>query len=271
MQWHFASDSNRLRENSDIMTRQFSGKVALVTGGASGLGRASALALAHEGARVVVADVAVEEGEATVQLIADAGGQGLFVKADVTKSNEVEAMVQATLKAFGRLDFALNNAGIDGVRARTAQYPEDVWHQVINLNLTGVFLCLKHELPVMVAQGSGVIINMASVAGVTGFPGHAAYTASKHGVIGLTKTAALDYARAGIRVNAICPAYTQTPMLARMVERKPELEAKLVARVPLRRLGTAEEIAQAALYLFSDAAAFITGHSLVMDGGIVAE
>ena len=253
------------------MTKQFSGKVALVTGGASGLGRVTAIALAREGAKVVVADVAESEGEATAQMITSAGGQAIFVKADVTKSSEVEAMVEATVKAFGRLDFALNNAGIDGVRARTADYPEEVWHQVINLNLTGVFLCLKYELPLMVRQGSGVIVNMSSVAGVTGFPGHAAYTASKHGVIGLTKTAAIDYAKAGIRVNAICPAYTRTPMLSRMLEQKPELEAKLISRVPLRRLGTAEEIAQAAIYLFSDAAAFITGHSLVMDGGIVAE
>ena len=253
------------------MIQQFSDKVALVTGGASGLGRVSALALAKEGAKVVVSDVAVSEGEATVQMITAAGGQAVFVKADVTKSTEVEAMVQATVKAFGRLDFALNNAGIDGVRARTADYPEEVWQQVIALNLTGVFLCLKFELPVMVKQGSGVIINMASVAGVTGFPGHAAYTASKHGVIGLTKTAALDYAKAGIRVNAICPAYTRTPMLTRMLEKNPEFEEKLISRVPLRRLGTAEEIAQAVIYLCSDAAAFITGHSLVMDGGILAE
>lgn len=253
------------------MTQQFSGRVALVTGGASGLGRVTAVALAREGAKVVVADVAVSEGEATAQMIAGAGGQASFVKADVTNSSEVEAMVQAAVKAFGRLDFALNNAGIDGVRARTADYPEDAWHQVINLNLTGVFLCLKYELPVMVEQGSGVIVNMSSVAGVTGFPGHAAYTASKHGVIGLTKTAALDYAKAGIRVNAICPAYARTPMLDRMLAQKPDLEAKLISRVPLGRLGTAEEIAQAAIYLFSDAAAFITGHSLVMDGGIVAE
>ena len=253
------------------MTRQFSGKVALVTGGASGIGRVTALALAKEGAQVTVADVSVEEGEATAKMIADAGGQAIFTKADVTKTGEVEAMVKATVKAFGRLDFALNNAGIDGVRARTADYPEEVWHQVIDINLTGVFLCLKHELPVMVKQKSGVIVNLSSVAGVTGFPGHAAYTASKHGVIGLTKTAALDYAKVGIRVNAVCPAYTRTPMVTRMLASHPEFEAKLMERVPLKRLGTAEEIAQAVIYLFSDAAAFITGHSLVLDGGIVAE
>jgi NAD(P)-dependent dehydrogenase (short-subunit alcohol dehydrogenase family) len=253
------------------MTQQFSGKVALVTGGASGLGRVSAIALANEGAKVIVADVMVCEGQGTVETIAGQGGQAIFVKADVTKSNEVEAMVQETLKAFGRLDFALNNAGIDGLRARTGDYPEEVWHQVIAVNLTGVFLCLKFELPAMLKQGSGAIINMSSVAGVTGFPGHAAYTASKHGVIGLTKTAAIDYAKAGIRVNAICPAYTRTPMLTRMLEKNPEFETKLISRVPLRRLGTAEEIARAAIYLFSEAAAFITGHSLVMDGGIAAE
>ena len=253
------------------MTKQFSGKVALVTGGASSLGRVSAIALAREGAKVVLADVAVTEGETTVQMIANEGGQATFTKADVTKSGEVEAMVKAAIQTFGQLDFALNNAGIDGVRARTADYPEEVWHRVIDLNLTGVFLCLKHELPVMVKQGNGVIINMSSVAGVTGFPGHAAYTASKHGVIGLTKTAALDYAKTGIRVNAICPAYTRTPMLDRMLKQTPDFEAKLISRVPLRRLGTAEEIAQAVIYLFSDAAAFVTGHSLVMDGGILAE
>lgn len=253
------------------MTKQFSGKVALVTGGASGLGRVAAIALANEGAKVVVADIATTEGEATAQMITGAGGQAIFTKSDVTKSGDVEAMVQTVLKTFGRLDFALNNAGIDGVRARTADYPEDVWHRVIDLNLTGVFLCVKNELPIMVNQGCGVIVNMSSVAGVTGFPGHAAYTASKHGVIGLTKTAALDYAKVGVRVNAICPAYTQTPMLTRMPERSPDLEAKLVSRVPMQRLGTAEEIAKAVIYLFSDAAAFITGHSLVMDGGILAE
>src|SRR6185369_17196420 len=216
------------------MTQQFSGKVALVTGGASGLGRVSAIALAQAGSKVAVSDVNVSEGEATARMISDAGGQAIFVKADVTKPAEVEALVQETARTFSRLDLALNNAGIDGVRARTADYPEDVWHQVINVNLTGVFLCMKFELPLMVKQGSGVIINMSSVAGVTGFPGHAAYTASKHGVIGLTRTAAIDYAKAGIRVNAICPAYTRTPMLSRMLEQRPDLEAKLISRVPLR-------------------------------------
>jgi len=253
------------------MNSQFSGKVALVTGGASGLGRESALLLAKEGAQVMVSDISQTEGEETVAMISKAGGQANFVKANVTIAADVEAMVNQTIERFGRLDFALNNAGIDGVRARTAEYPEDVWRQVIEINLTGVFLCMKYELPQMVKQGGGAIVNLSSVAGVTGFPGHAAYTASKHGVIGLTKTAAIDYARKKIRVNAVCPAYTRTPMVERMVKEFPDLEKKLVERVPLGRLGLPLEIAQAVLYLFSDAAAFITGHSLVLDGGIVAE
>jgi len=219
----------------------------------------------------MVSDISQTEGEETVAMISKAGGQANFVKADVTIAADVEAMVNQTIERFGRLDFALNNAGIDGVRARTAEYPEDVWRQVIEINLTGVFLCMKYELPQMVKQGGGAIVNLSSVAGVTGFPGHAAYTASKHGVIGLTKTAAIDYARKKIRVNAVCPAYTRTPMVERMVKEFPDLEKKLVERVPLGRLGLPLEIAQAVLYLFSDAAAFITGHSLVLDGGIVAE
>src|SRR5438552_5064531 len=173
------------------MPRPFEGKVALVTGGASGIGRVAALAFANEGANVVVADAAVSEGETTAQLISQNGGQALFVKADVTNGAGVEAMIAATDQAFGRLDFALNNAGIDGVRAQTADYPEEIWTQVIATNLTGVYLCMKFEIPLMLRQSGGVIVNMASVAGVIGFPGHAAYTASKHGVIGLTKTAAL--------------------------------------------------------------------------------
>ncbi len=253
------------------MTPQFTNKVALVTGGASGLGRESALLLAREGARVMVSDLCEEEGEETVDMISKAGGIAQFVKADVTVAAEVEGMVNETIRRFGRLDFALNNAGIDGVRARTADYPEEVWRQVIEINLTGAFLCMKYELPHLVKQGGGAIVNLSSVAGVTGFPGHAAYTASKHGVIGLTKTAALDYARKKIRVIAVCPAYTRTPMVERMVKEFPELEQKLIERVPMGRLGIPEEIAQAVIYLFSDAAQFITGHSLILDGGIMAE
>lgn len=253
------------------MNSQFEGKVALVTGGASGLGRESALRLAREGARIMVTDLCAEEGEETAAMISKAGGEARFIRANVTIAAEVEAMVGETIRYFGRLDFALNNAGIDGVRARAADYPEDIWRQVIETNLTGVFLCMKYELPQMVKQGGGAIVNLSSVAGVTGFPGHAAYTASKHGVIGLTKTAALDYARKKIRVNAICPAYTRTPMVERMAKEFPDLEQKLIERVPMGRLGEPGEIAGAVIYLFSDAATFITGHSLILDGGIMAE
>jgi NAD(P)-dependent dehydrogenase (short-subunit alcohol dehydrogenase family) len=253
------------------MSRAFEGKVALITGGASGIGRVAARAFAREGARVVVSDLTVEGGEETARMIAADGGTALFVKADVTQAADVKAMLLEVERTSGRLDFAVNNAGIDGVRARTADYPEETWSQVLAVNLTGVFLCMRYEIPLMLRQRGSSIVNLASVAGVTGFPAHSAYTASKHGVIGLTKTAALEYAKSGLRVNAVCPCYTRTPMLERMLRVKPDLDAKLQARVPLGRLGTPEEIAAAILYLCTDSAAFITGHSLVMDGGIVAE
>ena len=245
--------------------------MALITGGASGIGRVAARAFAREGARVVVSDLTVEGGEETARMIAADGGAALFVKADVTQAADVKAMLLEVERTSGRLDFAVNNAGIDGVRARTADYPEETWSQVLAVNLTGVFLCMRYEIPLMLRQRGSSIVNLASVAGVTGFPAHSAYTASKHGVIGLTKTAALEYAKSGLRVNAVCPCYTRTPMLERMLRVKPDLDAKLQARVPLGRLGTPEEIAAAILYLCTDSAAFITGHSLVMDGGIVAE
>jgi len=253
------------------MSRAFDGKVALITGGASGIGRVAARAFAREGARVVLSDLAVEGGEETARIIAADGGTALFVKADVTQAADVKATLLEVERTCGRLDFAVNNAGIDGVRARTADYPEETWSQVVAVNLTGVFLCMRYEIPLMLRQRGSSIVNLASVAGVTGFPAHSAYTASKHGVIGLTKTAALEYAKSGLRVNAVCPCYTRTPMLERMLRVKPDLDAKLQARVPLGRLGTPEEIAAAILYLCTDSAAFITGHSLVMDGGIVAE
>ena len=253
------------------MTQSFDGKVALVTGGASGIGRVAAQAFAREGASVLVSDRETEGCRETVRLITEAGGKATFVKTDVTRSSEVKAMIAEVQRAYGKLDFALNNAGIDGARARTADYPEDIWAQVLDVNLTGVFLCMKYEIPLMLQNGGGVIINMSSVAGVTGFVAHSAYTASKHGVIGLTKTAALEYAKAGIRVNAICPCYTRTPMVERLVSVEPNLAERLKSRIPLGRLGTPEEIAAAAIYLCSDAGSFINGHSLLMDGGIMAE
>ena len=253
------------------MSRSFDGKVALITGGASGIGRVAARAFAHEGANVVVSDQAAEGGQETARMIIGDGGQATFVRADVTKASEVKAMMLEVERAYGKLDFAVNNAGIDGARAPTADYPEETWSQVVAVNLTGVFLCMKYEIPLMLRQGGSAIVNLASVAGVTGFPAHCAYTASKHGVIGLTKTAALEYAKAGLRVNAVCPCYTRTPMLERIVKAKPDLEAKLQARVPMGRLGTPEEIAAAVVYLCTESASFITGHALVMDGGIVAE
>lgn len=253
------------------MMKPFDGKVVLITGGASGIGRVAAHTFADEGARVVVSDRMADEGPETVRRVSEAGGQATFVQAEVTNASDVSALLQAVERTCGRLDFALNNAGIDGSRARTADYPEEIWSEVVNVNLTGVFLCMKYEIPLMLRNGGGVIINMSSVAGVTGFPEHSAYTASKHGVIGLTKTAALEYAKQGIRVNALCPAYTRTPMVDRIVQSKPGLEAKLQSRVPIGRLGTPEEIAAAAVYLCMPSASFITGHSLVLDGGIMAE
>src|ERR1043165_8964381 len=253
------------------MSGAFDGKGVLVTGGASGIGRVAARAFAREGASVVVSDRAAQDGEETVRMIAEAGGRSTFRCADVTNPSEVKALIQEIEKAYSRLDFAFNNAGIDDERVPTADFPEETWTQVLNVNLTGVFLCMKYEIPLMLRHGGGAIVNMASWAGVRPFPGHAAYTASKHGVIGLTKTAALEYAKGGIRVNALCPAYTRTPMVERMITAYPTLEAKLLSRIPLGRLGTADEIAAAAVYLCTDAASFITGHALVMDGGIVPE
>lgn len=247
-----------------------SGKVALVTGGASGIGSECVCALAAAGARVAVADLDEVQGAKLVAEMAQAGGTACFVRADVTQPEQVQSLVESVVRRFGRLDLALNNAGIDGDRAVTAEYPTEVWNQVIAVNLTGVFLCLKQELEVMTRQRHGVIVNMASVAGLTGFVGHTAYTAAKHGVVGLTRTAALEYARHGIRVNAVCPSYTQTPMLERVARRVPGLKERLASIAPLGRLCTSKEVADAVLYLFSESAAFVTGQTLVLDGGILA-
>jgi NAD(P)-dependent dehydrogenase (short-subunit alcohol dehydrogenase family) len=253
------------------MTKQFEGKVALVTGAASGIGRASALAFAREGAKTVVADVLVSGGEETVRIIKEAGGDALFVRADVSKAAEVEMLVQKIGETYGRLDYAHNNAGIEGTGGSTADCTEENWDRTIAINLKGVWLCMKYEVPQMLKQGGGAIVNTASVAGLVGFPGSAAYCASKGGVIQLTRAAALDYAKAGIRVNAVCPGVIRTPMVERLVSDHPEAEAAFLAMEPIGRLGRPEEIAEAVVWLCSGAASFVTGNVMPVDGGLVAQ
>jgi NAD(P)-dependent dehydrogenase (short-subunit alcohol dehydrogenase family) len=251
--------------------QRFSGKVALVTGGASGIGRACAQLFAREGAAVVVSDVAVEGGEETVRLIEEDGGEASFVEADVSKSAQVEALIRRTVDAYSRLDYAFNNAGIEGLMAtNTADYPEEDWDRVIAVNLKGVWLCMKHEIPQMLSQGGGSIVNNSSVAGLVGLEGISAYAASKHGVVGLTKTAALEYAQSGIRVNTVCPGVIRTPMVERYTGGDAETEAQFAAIEPVARMGSPEEVAEAAVWLCSEAASFVTGHAMAVDGGFVA-
>jgi len=252
------------------MTGQLEGKVALVTGGASGIGRATALALAREGAKVVLADVAVERCEDTVVKIEEAGGEVCCVETDVSQPDQVEALINATVETYGRLDCAFNNAGIEGEQATTADCTEENWDRVININLKGVWLGMKYEIQQMLKQGGGAIVNMSSVAGLVGFPNAPAYVASKHGILGLTKTAALEYATEGIRVNAVCPGVIRTAMVERVTGGKPEVEAQFAAMEPVGRMGKPEEVAEAVVWLCSDAASFVTGHPMVVDGGLVA-
>ncbi len=219
---------------------------------------------------MVVSDIDETAGNETVEMLTKAGGDALFVKADVTHSQDVKKIVVESVEKFGSLDFAVNNAGVLSAEARTGDYSEEDWRRLIDINLTGVFLCMKYELQQMAKQNNGVIVNMASIAGITGFPRNSAYAASKHGVVGLTKSAAIEYARKGIRINAVCPGYTLTPMAETAMKLRGELEGELEKRVPLGRLGKPEEIAKAIIYLCSDSAAFILGHSLVLDGGITA-
>lgn len=248
------------------------GKVALVTGAGSGIGRATALAFYREGAKVVVSDVAVEGGEETVRLIKQAGGEAIFMKADVSKEAEVEALVNKAMQTYGRLDCAHNNAGVPGPNKMTVDITEDRWDKVIAVNLKGVWLCMKYEIAQMLKQGGGAIVNTSSDAGLVGVRRGAAYVASKHGVIGLTKTAALEYAKSGIRVNAVCPGPIDTPMLRGPGgERVDRFIDRMVAAQPGGRLGKPEEIAEAAVWLCSDAASFVTGHALPVDGGYMAQ
>lgn len=252
------------------MTGQLQGQVALVTGAGSGIGRASALTFAREGAKVVVVDVVPKGGEETVRLIKESGGEAIFVKTDVTKSAEVKAMVDKAVATFGRLDCAHNNAGIETFLKLTHELSEEEWDKVMNVNLKGVWLCLKYEIPQMLKQGKGAIVNTASVAGLRGREKRADYVTSKHGVVGLTKVAALDYARSGIRINAVCPGLVRTALVERIFANSPQTEAESATRVPIGRLGKPEEIAQAVVWLCSDAASFITGNAMAVDGGTTA-
>ena len=253
------------------MTKQFEGKVALVTGGSSGIGRATASAFAGEGANVVVADVLVEGGGETVRMIKEAGGEAIFVKTDVSKATEVEALIKKAVETYGRLDCAINNAGVEGTMAPTADCTEENWDCTININLKGVWLCMKYEIPQMLKQGGGTIVNTASVAGLVGLQGLPAYCASKGGVVQLTRTAALEYAKAGIRVNAVCPGVIRTPMVDRLTAAQPEMKEALTAMEPVGRTGKPEEVAEAVVWLCSDSASFVTGHAMAVDGGFIAQ
>ena len=246
------------------------GKVALVTGGASGIGRATAVAFASQGAAVAVADVADKGGAEMAQTIAATGGRAIFAKTDVSQAVEVEALVNKVLETYGRLDYACNNAGIKGTMASTAECSEENWDRTIGVNLKGVWLCMKYEIPQMLKQGGGAIVNMASVAGLVGFAGLPAYCASKGGIIQLTRTTALEYARDGIRVNSVCPGGIRTPMLDRIGATSAEMEESIVTMHPMGRVGEPHEIAEAVVWLCSDAASFVTGHQMVVDGGLVA-
>jgi NAD(P)-dependent dehydrogenase (short-subunit alcohol dehydrogenase family) len=245
--------------------------VAIVTGASSGIGRAAAERFAEEGARVVAADVGVEGGEETVRAIRDAGGEATFVETDVSESDDVAEMVNEAVTRYGGLDFAFNNAGIEGENDPTADQPADNWERVIDVNLKGVFLGMQAELSAMLDSGGGAIVNTSSIAGEVGFRGISPYVASKHGVIGLTKTAALEYGTEGVRVNAICPGVIRTPMVERSAEDDPEMIEQVSAATPIGRIGEPEEIGDAAVWLCSDDASFVTGEAMVIDGGYVTQ
>jgi NAD(P)-dependent dehydrogenase (short-subunit alcohol dehydrogenase family) len=253
------------------MAGRVDGKSALVTGGGSGIGRATALAFAREGAKVVVADLNADGGRETVDLIERDGGQAVFVRADVARAAEVEAMVRAAVEAYGRLDCAFNNAGIGSTGVPLQDETEEEWDLLLSINLKGVWLCLKYEIAQMLTQGGGAIVNTASVAGLTGLRGSASYVAAKHGVVGLTRTAALELAQRNVRVNAVCPGLIRTPLVGRAIARMPGREAMLLASEPVGRYGEPSEIAEAVVWLCSDAASFVTGHPLAVDGGWMAQ
>jgi NAD(P)-dependent dehydrogenase (short-subunit alcohol dehydrogenase family) len=248
-------------------TGSCAGKVAFVTGAANGIGRATALAFAREGAGVVVADVSEQDNQETARLVEEAGGRALAIRCDVSRADEVKAALDKAVEAFGRLDYAFNNAGLEQPVTAAADLTEEQWDRIVGVDLRGVFLCMRHEIPLMLRHGGGAIVNTSSGAGVKGFAGQAAYCAAKFGVVGLTKAAALDYARLNIRINAVCPGIVETPMMDRFSGGTPEGRERVIAQEPVGRMGRPEEIAAAVLWLCSDAAAFVVGHAMVVDGG----
>lgn len=249
---------------------EFDGKVALVTGASSGIGRSTAILYAKYGAHVVVSDVDAHGGEETVEMINQAEGKAIFVRTDVSKFDECQSLVQQTMDRFGRLDFACNNAGIGGESNPVAEMSEEAWNRVISINLSGVFYCMHHEIKAMLQNGGGSIVNMSSILGQVGFAGSSAYVSTKHGILGLTRTAALEYSKAGVRVNAVGPAFILTPMI-QGITADPNVEKMLVAAHPIGRLGQPEEVAELVIWLSSDKASFVSGGYYPVDGGYLAQ
>ncbi len=255
------------------MSKPLKDKIALVTGGAMGIGKSACVALAREGAKVVVSDRLDDKGEETADLIRKSDGEAIFVQADVSKAIEVEALIEKTVAAYGRLDCAFNNAGIGASRpGKTAEQDEEDFDRLIRVNLKGVWLCMKYELIQMLKQGGGVIVNNSSVAGLRANQiDTVGYIASKHGVSGITATAALEYADQGIRINAVCPGFTLTPMAEKAVQHNPRIEDMMKAMVPMKRWGNTKDVDETVVWLFSDAASYITGQNIVVDGGMLAK
>jgi NAD(P)-dependent dehydrogenase (short-subunit alcohol dehydrogenase family) len=253
------------------MPGEYEGKVVIVTGGAYGIGRAAAIGFARRGAKVAIADLDTKRGEETLRRVKQAGGNAIFVKTDVSSEVDVKALVEKTVKTYGKLDCAFNNAGIHKRFVSTIDFTAADWEEMISVNLKSVWLCMKYEIPEMLKQGKGAIVNTSSAAGLVGVPSNPAYPASKHGVVGITKSTALEFARKGIRVNCVCPGPTRTGMNEDLVATYPEMVKAMDQKVPMGRIGEPEEVAAAAIFLCSDEASYITGHALPVDGGIVAD